>query len=521
VPPTATAEQIVTAYRLRSKILHPDRLDPQKQRAEWDLANEMLKDLNQAYATLRDAAAREAYDCNINVSRVSAGSDAASRPSARPPPPQRRASILPNLVAGHALFTSLPVRLQQRLIERRRGKNRQQFTTAIGRVGLVAYLATAGCVVFFGNLIFNSATQRWDSETRGGYLSWAIVAALGLAWGVFRILRFYRSPLKRRIIVTPLYFIETRHDELWYWPIWHVRGTQAINRYYNSVYFGTDVTVTFPTEERCYRIRPQKAYTNLVEAFDVFREKIIQADAQLDRQYFREEDDFTDVSQKSSPPRTAKKVRLPIAAAVLASLMAGAATMLAFALNENAPEARPVRLGTTQMGSGAGRSPSGFDFGSTNAARRPTDFASQSYDRSKDPPNGFIYKNLLRAGYGTLRIQNGTAYHAVVKLVNTQMGRSVFTVFIGAGEEFTIRNIPDGSYKLAFASGRRWNWLADGFNERKGSSVFHDDILFDTSYEREVGGIRTYYHEFEVTLQPVVNGNARAEALAPDVFAGW
>jgi curved DNA-binding protein CbpA len=56
VPVTATQEQIVTAYRLRSKVLHPDRFDPIKQRVEWELANELVKELNASYAVLRDPA---------------------------------------------------------------------------------------------------------------------------------------------------------------------------------------------------------------------------------------------------------------------------------------------------------------------------------------------------------------------------------------------------------------------------------------------------------------------------------
>ena len=33
-------------------MLHPDRFNQQSQRAEWELANEMLKDLNHAYVVI-------------------------------------------------------------------------------------------------------------------------------------------------------------------------------------------------------------------------------------------------------------------------------------------------------------------------------------------------------------------------------------------------------------------------------------------------------------------------------------
>src|SRR4051812_12415875 len=67
VPVNATHEQIVTAYRLRSKVLHPDRFDPVRQRVEWELANELLKELNAAYGVLRDPNSRANYDRTIGV----------------------------------------------------------------------------------------------------------------------------------------------------------------------------------------------------------------------------------------------------------------------------------------------------------------------------------------------------------------------------------------------------------------------------------------------------------------------
>lgn len=50
---TANAEEIRKAYIARSKILHPDRFDSQKQPKEWAQANEMLSELNRAYADIR------------------------------------------------------------------------------------------------------------------------------------------------------------------------------------------------------------------------------------------------------------------------------------------------------------------------------------------------------------------------------------------------------------------------------------------------------------------------------------
>jgi formylglycine-generating enzyme required for sulfatase activity len=46
-------------------MMHPDRFSQTKQRAEWELANEMLKELNVAYNILSDTATKKSYDSTI------------------------------------------------------------------------------------------------------------------------------------------------------------------------------------------------------------------------------------------------------------------------------------------------------------------------------------------------------------------------------------------------------------------------------------------------------------------------
>ena len=46
-------------------MFHPDRFNHNTQSTEWRLANEMLKELNQAYNVLRDPKARSAYDSTL------------------------------------------------------------------------------------------------------------------------------------------------------------------------------------------------------------------------------------------------------------------------------------------------------------------------------------------------------------------------------------------------------------------------------------------------------------------------
>lgn len=86
IPNDAKPEQIRRAYILRTKMLHPDRFDQTSEWAEWDLANEMLKELNHAYVVLDDAASRASYDSadswqQSGTSRNKAPSPTPNRPA--------------------------------------------------------------------------------------------------------------------------------------------------------------------------------------------------------------------------------------------------------------------------------------------------------------------------------------------------------------------------------------------------------------------------------------------------------
>jgi hypothetical protein len=81
----ASDVEIKKAYILRSKMMHPDRFNQTSQKAEWDMANEMLKELNHAYGVLKDPVSRSTYDRTMGAGY--------SQQSA--PPPRRKAEPPP------------------------------------------------------------------------------------------------------------------------------------------------------------------------------------------------------------------------------------------------------------------------------------------------------------------------------------------------------------------------------------------------------------------------------------------
>lgn len=55
VPPFASARQIRSAYAKRIELLNPYRFDKTTQPMEWQVVNDILHELNDAYTQLRPA----------------------------------------------------------------------------------------------------------------------------------------------------------------------------------------------------------------------------------------------------------------------------------------------------------------------------------------------------------------------------------------------------------------------------------------------------------------------------------
>jgi len=128
-------------------------------------------------------------------------------------------------------------------------------------------------------------------------------------------------------------------------------------------------------------------------------------------------------------------------------------------------------------------------------------------------PTGTVLKRLPGhlQGDGTLEIDNGTSQDAVAKLITG--GTSVYTVYIKANSNYTIKYISDGTYWLAFTQGTNWDSNTKKFTRNNSFSSFQDTFDFETT--------ATQYTTYSITLNPVVGGTARTDTVNGDQFSAY
>lgn len=137
-----------------------------------------------------------------------------------------------------------------------------------------------------------------------------------------------------------------------------------------------------------------------------------------------------------------------------------------------------------------------------------TDFSLANGTLIRSSPNYFM-------GYGELTIQNGTDADALIKLVpvdvlGTPFSKAVATVYVKANRTHVLEGITDGSYKLFFLHGYDWNGVDEDFRRESRSSVFEEILQYET--------FGTQYTTYELTLNPVVGGNARTDEVPDNLF---
>jgi hypothetical protein len=139
---------------------------------------------------------------------------------------------------------------------------------------------------------------------------------------------------------------------------------------------------------------------------------------------------------------------------------------------------------------------------------------AQSLPPPRSLANGASITELSRIGKGTLKIDNGTGHDAVIKVVDEKAGRAVVAFYVCAGRSASIERIPDGYFRIIFASGTDWDAAAGSFTRDKLFAKFDKELDFVTT-QRTQG---YEYSVFTLTLHRVVHGNAKTTVIGEDEF---
>jgi hypothetical protein len=283
VSPVASRDEIRSAYRKRISVIHPDRFDPAQQPEQWQAANEMLVELNSAYDVLYNPGRRALYDERIGALH------------------QKR----PRSHAIRCRFEELPDAARQRLLVMQNGRSRffklQSHTPANLFRFKTGGPALAWCGLIASLLLLGTGIGLIIA---GGWLagpvllsSLALTCAAAAAVAGFKLARWYRSPLKAYVYLTPLYYIETSPDQIifrWLWSSETMMVLPATSRLRRGA--GGLLVLAFDHKPQRLRINNETTAIEVASALRVW-EKLIM-DGKSDGQLLDHLDAFPEISAR-------------------------------------------------------------------------------------------------------------------------------------------------------------------------------------------------------------------------------
>jgi hypothetical protein len=129
------------------------------------------------------------------------------------------------------------------------------------------------------------------------------------------------------------------------------------------------------------------------------------------------------------------------------------------------------------------------------------------------PRTGAELLDGARDGDGILRINNGTGSDAVVALYDNEAQLVTRMMYVQAGTRTSAYNVPSQIYSIRFAFGRNFISTREGFCSDDSASEFDEAVSFAAPEGK--------YVVEQITLHPIVNGNARTHKVPPaTVFVG-
>lgn len=137
--------------------------------------------------------------------------------------------------------------------------------------------------------------------------------------------------------------------------------------------------------------------------------------------------------------------------------------------------------------------------------------------QNRSLPASTVLVSPATSGNGSLKVANGTSRDTYIKLVDPVSRKSTAAFYIKASSTFTLKQIPDGTYQVLFMSGEDWDAQARSFTRSKSLKKFEKSLDFTTQQLTD----KIRYTAFELTLNPVVGGNARTSEVDEQEFAQY
>ncbi len=482
-------EAIRSAYLARTRIIHPDRFDKKLQPKDWEQANIMLAELNEAYAILKNPKSRKKYD-------ILRAEGKKKTPQSTPPMTTKKKGEPKNpfgfgiITPGYTKYSDLPESIRKRLVDRQNGKKIDFFRAKLDSLNWNYIFVVVLLCNFF--LLFKDAKDsEWHPNTLGWYWFFTLVVGFLIARNAIKIFTWFKSALKPYFYVTPVYFVKTEYDIVRFWPIWSLKDFGVTHVHTNGVYTRSDVTLQFEDFIQVFSVKSKLEVEKLFELIKTFDLRIRTAFQGGKIEYLKHHDDFFGVG-KPTVLTNSFLSKWEIFGIYLFSMATCALLLLiAIKVNGDYEQSRWVYHSPTSVVS-------------SSNSQFPDLGSKISTPAEPLPSNGKVDYFTYEKSIAPLQIKADKGSNYLVKLVDVLKGKPALTVFVRDGQTVTI-HVPLGSYEMRYALGSIWYGSEYLFGPD--SAYYRADKRFDFVLDGDQA------KGYTITLYKVQNGNLKTSPI--------
>jgi hypothetical protein len=156
-------------------------------------------------------------------------------------------------------------------------------------------------LVWFGFFYFLTVSHLWNQVeiVVVGVLSAA--ALYFLLQSASHVVRTLISRTKSCLLITPIYVIDIRFDDVWFWDWEQLSTVDSSHSYENGSYEFTQIALRLNGVTKSFKIKDLGAAEELIDQVDQYKKMFIEATVRNDSEYLDSNDDFRELQTSNSP----------------------------------------------------------------------------------------------------------------------------------------------------------------------------------------------------------------------------
>lgn len=153
-------------------------------------------------------------------------------------------------------------------------------------------------ILWFGLLYYLTKDFLWKTELIVIYSLLSLLFVYILIENLLETIKWFHSKLKKKLILTPHFIIETKFNDIWYWNFAQLLNFEGNHKYLNGKYTKTDFSLFFESDLKKFAINDIDLSETVLEKLNDFRKSFIEASAKNDFDLTRFESEFFELMLK-------------------------------------------------------------------------------------------------------------------------------------------------------------------------------------------------------------------------------